>query len=132
VKLLAKAHRKVGRPRSACAHNAALALARQDDMLEHEEWPVANLLGNHHQESSSGIIIRNHHQESSSGEVHPGRRMECLPEHPFPQGSMRRSEGDGGASCVYQSDLFGLWRHRHDSLVGPLACLPGLWSKPAS
>src|SRR5262249_42644477 len=46
VKLLATAPLKVKRQRADCAHKTARALLRQYDIIDLEDWPLANLVRN--------------------------------------------------------------------------------------
>src|SRR5690242_3065845 len=39
---------------------------------------------------------------------------------------MGRVSSVRGASCLYQPDVFWLWRSRREGLIRPLACVPGL------
>jgi putative transposase len=47
VTLLAKAHQKVRRQRQDFHHKTALALVRANDVIYHEDLPVANMVRNH-------------------------------------------------------------------------------------
>jgi len=52
VRLLAKKHRKVKRPRTDFHHTSALVLVQQYDTISHEDLQTANLLKNHHRAKS--------------------------------------------------------------------------------
>ena len=73
-----------------------------------------------------------HAQESPPCQVHRGRWLERIPQHPRFQGSVRREAGRSRAACLHQPDLFWLRRAGPEGLVRPLALLPGLRDEPVS
>ncbi len=104
VKLLAKAHLKVRRQRRDFQQKTALDLVRRFDTIYHEELQVANMLKNHHLAKS----------------IQDGRVV-SISEHPFLQGSMRRSEGNRGEPCLHEPDLLWLRCGGPKRFVCPLA-----------
>ena len=115
VNLLAKAHQKVRRQRQDFHHKTALALVRENDTIYHEDLQMANMLKNHHlaksiQDAGWAAFLSILTYKAACA----GRKVVAV----NPAYTSQTCSGCGVMVA--------------ERLIRPLACVPGLWNKPAS